>query len=129
METSYLRVEEIIRSSRDKTFFHSAECFLSFGKSRWSRNLEATTHGSHSPLTLFDTRAFSSSMSQTYIIILKINQMGSRTVFIWTCLVNIRAINHSLYICIWHKNIKEISRWLACMHIIAFISHVIYQTS
>lgn len=47
------------------TFFHNKGFFLSRGKRRWSRNLEATTHDSHWSLFLVDVKAFSSSISQT----------------------------------------------------------------
>lgn len=47
------------------TFLHKKRFFLSRGKRRWSRNLEATTHDSDWPLFLIDIKAFSSSISQT----------------------------------------------------------------
>lgn len=54
------------RILKGNTFFHKNGSFLSLGKRRSSRNQEATTQGSPSPLPLFAVVAFSSSMSQIY---------------------------------------------------------------
>lgn len=50
------------------TFFHNIGSFLSLGDRRWSRNNDATTQGSCSPVILLALIAFSSRTSQAYHI-------------------------------------------------------------